>query len=87
LIFSGGVGFVGGGAVFLCAPGVFCSVSVSRIAHCGEGEATPRAHARDTRASASFRFPPSPFTDPTFSPDRQAFWGEHQPTFLSSPQE
>ena len=53
----------------------------------GEGEATPRAHARDTRASASFRFSSSPFTGPTFSPERQAFWGEHQPTFLSSPRE
>jgi len=56
------------------------------IAHCGEGEATSRAHARGTRASASFRFSSSPFTGPTFSPERQAFWGEHRPSFLSSPQ-
>ena len=57
------------------------------IPHGGEGEATSCARTRDTRASTGFRFFSSPFTCPTFSPDRQVFWGEHQPTFLSSPRE
>jgi len=57
------------------------------IPHGGEGEATSCARTRDTRASTGFCFSSSPFTCPTFSPDRQVFWGEHRPTFLSSPRE